>query len=57
MDRFRLETWGWAVNLQQYSRLPIARTFKRNRKKFGLSGVRVIESSKKIAGSKVNNSF
>ena len=35
-----------------YSRLPITRTFKGNRKK-----VRVIESSKKIAESKVKNSF
>ena len=33
----------------KYSRLPITRTFKGNRKKFELSGVRVIESSKKIA--------
>ena len=32
-----------------YSRLPITRTFKGNRKKFELSGVRVIGSSKKIA--------
>ena len=35
-----------------YSRLPITRTFKGNRKKFKLSGVRVIGSSMKIAGSK-----
>ena len=35
-----------------YSRLPITRTFKGNRKK-----VRVIGSSKKIAESKVKNSF
>ena len=34
-----------------------SRTFKGNRKKFKLSGVRVIGSSKKIAGSKVKNSF
>ena len=40
-----------------YSRLPITRTFKGNRKKFELSGVRVIGSSKKIAESKVKNSF
>ena len=40
-----------------YSRLPITRTFKGNRKKFELSGVRVIGSSKKISGSKVKNSF
>ena len=40
-----------------YSRLPITRTFKGNRKRFELSGVRVIESSKKIAGSKEKNSF
>ena len=32
-----------------YSRLPITRTFKGNRKRFELSGVRVIGSSKKIA--------
>ena len=37
---------GWSV-VQTFSRLPISRTFKGNRKK-----VRVIESSKKIAGSK-----
>ena len=40
-----------------YSRLPITRTFKGNRQKFELSGVRVIERSKKMAGSKVKNSF
>ena len=40
-----------------YSRLPITRTFKGNRKKFKLSGVRVIRSSKKVAKSKVKNSF
>ena len=40
-----------------YSRLPITRTFKGNRKKFELSGVQVIESSQKIAASKVKNSF
>ena len=40
-----------------YSPLPITRTFKGNRKKFELSGVRVIGSSKKIAESKVKNSF
>ena len=40
-----------------YSRLLITRTFKGNRKKFELSGVRVIGSSKKIAESKVKNSF
>ena len=40
-----------------YSRLPITRTFKGNRKKFELSGVRVIGSSKKIAESKVKNGF
>ena len=38
-----------------YSRLPITRTFKGNRKKFEISGVRVIGSSKKIAESKVKN--
>ena len=37
---------------KDYSRLPITRTFKGNRKK-----VRVIGSSKKIAESKVKNSF
>ena len=41
----------------RYSRLAITRTFKGNRKKFELSGVRVIGSSKKIAESKVKNSF
>ena len=41
-----------------YSRLPITRTFKGNRKKYDLSGVRVIGSSKKIAESKIKkNSF
>ena len=40
-----------------YSRLPITRTFKGNRKKFELSGVRVIGSSKKIAGSKEKINF
>ena len=41
-----------------YSRLPITQTFKGNKKKrFELSGVRVIGSSKKIAGSKEKNSF
>ena len=40
-----------------YSWLPITRTFKGNRKRFELSGVRVIESSKKIAESMVKNSF
>ena len=39
-------------SLMTYSRLPITRTFKGNRKK-----VRVIGSSKKIAESKVKNSF
>ena len=43
--------------LFNYSRLPITRTFKGNRKKFELSRVRVIGNSKKIAGSKVKNSF
>ena len=37
-----------------YSRLPITRTFKENRKKFVFSGVRVIGSSKKIGESKGN---
>ena len=37
-----------------YSRLPITRTFKENRKKFVFSGVRVIGSSKKIGESKDN---
>ena len=37
---------------KDYSRLPMTRTFKGNRKK-----VRVIGSSKKIAESKVKNSF
>ena len=40
-----------------YSRLPITRTFKGNSKKFELSGVPVIGSSKKIAETKVKNSF
>ena len=40
-----------------YSRLPITRTFQGNRKKVELSGVRVIGSSKKIAGSRVKNVF
>ena len=37
--------------------LPITGTFKGNRRKFELSGIRVIGSRKKIAGSKVKNSF
>ena len=51
--------WGreWVVTLHQYSRFPITRTFKGNRKRFELSGVRVIESSKKIAGSKEKKQF
>ena len=40
-----------------YSRLPINRTFKGNRKNFELSGVRVVGSSKKIAGGMVKNNF
>ena len=40
-----------------FSRLPITRTFKGNRKKFELSGVRVIGSLKKISESKVKNSL
>ena len=40
-----------------YSRLPIRQTFKGNRKKFELSGVRVIGSSKKMAEGKVKNSL
>ena len=40
-----------------YSRLLITRTFKGNRKRFELSGVRVIESSKKIAENMVKDSF
>ena len=49
-----------------YSRLPITRTFKENRKKFELAVVRVIGSTKQITGkeemgwgmnaSNVNNS-
>ena len=46
------------IGLEQwYSRLPITRTFRGNRKKFELPGVQVIGSSKKIAESKVKNSF
>ena len=52
---------SWQVYKQSlvamYSRLPITRIFKGNRKKFELSGVRVIGSSKKIAESKVKNRF
>ena len=40
-----------------YSLLPITRTFKGNRKKFKLSGVRLIWSSKQIAGSMGKTSF
>ena len=40
-----------------YSRLPITRTVKWNRRKVELSGVWVIGSSKKIAGSRVKNVF
>ena len=47
-----------AMNLWlKYSRLPITRTIKGNRKKFEVLGVRVIGTSKKIAESKVENSF
>ena len=45
------------LTIGKYSRLPKTRTFKGNRKKFELSGVQVIGSSKKIAESKVKNSF
>ena len=38
-------------------RLPITRTFKGNRKKFELPGVRVIGSSKKMAESKEKTVF
>ena len=41
----------------KYSRLPITRTFKGNRKRFKLSGVRVIRHPKKIAGSKEKKQF
>ena len=41
----------------KYSRLPITQTFKGNQKKFELSGVRVIGSSKKIAKSKEKSNF
>ena len=41
-----------------YSRLPISRTFKRNRKKFELSGVRVTDQElEENSGSKEKNSF
>ena len=40
-----------------YSRLLITPTFKGNRKSLELSGVRVIGNLKKIAASKVKNSF
>ena len=42
---------------RKYSRLPITRTFKGNRKRFKLSGVPVIGSSKKVARSKEKNCF
>ena len=45
------------LTIGKYSRLPKTRTFKGNRKKFELSGVQVIGSSKKIVESKVKNSF
>ena len=35
--------WKSVFNDLWYSRLPIIRTFKGNRKKFELSGVRVVE--------------
>ena len=35
-----------------YSILPITRTFKKNRKRSGLAGVRVIESSKQFTRNK-----
>ena len=35
-----------------YSRLPVTRTFKKNRKRFELAGVRVIGSSKQLTGNK-----
>ena len=55
--RIRSDHFQLHPSTSDYSRLPITRTFKGDRKKFELSGVRVIESSKKIAASKVKNSF
>ena len=43
--------------LHEYSQLPIIQNFKGNRKKFELSRVQVIGSSKKIAESKVKTVF
>ena len=44
---------GQKGNEVTYGPIPITRTFKGNRKKFELSGVRVVRSSEKIAVSKV----
>ena len=49
-----LQTIFFTPVIVKYSRLPITRTFKGNRNR---KQVRVIGSSKKIAGSKVKNSF
>ena len=50
--RFRhLNIVGCFLKRRPTSRLPITRTFKRNRKKFELLGVRVIGSLKQITGS------
>ena len=43
-DRYRLlKIWRNVESFYHYSRIPITRTFKGNRKQFELSGVRVIE--------------
>ena len=55
--RVKKSVWSGSHSTNLYSRLPITRTFKGNRKKFELSGVRVIGSSKKIAESRVKTSF
>ena len=51
----RNETERWHIT---YSRLPITRTFKGNRKKFELSGVRVTDQElEENSGSKEKNQF
>ena len=48
-----MELYIYSQETLNYSRLPITRTFKGNRKRFELLGVRVIRRSRKIAESKV----
>ena len=59
-EKFLQFDWLRVVVFQlnlNYSLLLITRSFKGNQKKFELLGVRVIGSSKKIAGGKEKDSF